>query len=87
MYLVGLAIGAVFAVRAPIWTRLERGADGNLAMRTGGGFVISWYGLGPAGAFVWTDTKNASVEGPIGGIVTKNQLLGTIVAPPSSRWC
>ena len=82
LYLVGIVIGAVFAVFTTATTRLERGTDGKIYTTTGAGFVLSWLvAVVLRVGFVWGVTYLAEFREHVGIFMMNHQLLESTIAP------
>ena len=82
LYLVGIAIGAVFAVFTTAATTLERSTDGTLYTTTGAGFVVSWLiAVVLRVGFVWGVTYLAGFREHVGIFMMNHQLLESTIAP------
>jgi hypothetical protein len=82
LYLVGIVIGAVFAVFATVTTGLERGSDGKVYTSTGSGFVATWLvAVLLRIGFVWGVTNVAGFRDHVGVFMFNHQLTESTIAP------
>lgn len=83
LYLVGIAIGAVFAVLASITTSVgQNGATGKLFTTTGAGFVTTWLvAVVLRVSFVWGVDNVPDFREHVGIFMMNNQLVEDSIAP------
>jgi hypothetical protein len=83
LYVVGIAIGAVFAVLATLSTGIERDtATGKLFTRTGAAFVITWLvAMALRVGFVWSVDNVGSFRNQVGIFMMNHQIVESSIAP------
>ncbi|MET3807189.1 hypothetical protein ABIB25_004212 [Nakamurella sp. UYEF19] len=81
LYVVGMAIGAVFAVAATVTTGIESDS-GKLYTRTGAGFVITWLvAMALRVGFVWSVDNIPSFRNGVGTFMMSHELVQDSIAP------
>jgi membrane protein CcdC involved in cytochrome C biogenesis len=81
LYVVGIAIGAVFAVFATVTTTIERDGD-KLFTRTGAAFVVTWLvALALRVGFVWGVDNVPGFRRQVGVFMMDHQLVQNSIAP------
>lgn len=83
LYVVGIVIGAVFAVPATLSTGIEREhSTGKLFTTTGWAFVITWLvALALRVGFVWSVENVGSVHDHVGTFMMSHQIPEASIAP------
>lgn len=83
LYVVGIVIGAVFAVLATLGTGIERDtASGKLFTRTGAAFVVTWLvAVALRIGFVWSVENVGSFRNHVGMFMMNHQIGESSVAP------
>jgi len=83
LYVVGIAVGTVFAALATATTGVEKDPGTNrLYTRTGVGFVVTWLiAMALRVGFVWGVDNNAAFRQHVGIFMLNHQLVQDSIAP------